>query len=66
MRIVAVEQFEELQNVIMEYVRGRRPEAVETYEEIPQAEVVTEPHEESIPRVVEELVKIRKLLEEQK
>lgn len=65
MRIVAVEQFEELRDVIMGYVRGRKPEAVETYEEVPQAELVTEPHEESISRVVEELVKIRKLLEKQ-
>lgn len=48
LRIEGVRQYEELQNVIMEFVRGKKPVAVETYER---------------DTVLEELVKIRKLLE---
>lgn len=48
LRIEGVEKYEELQNIIMEFVRGRKPVAVETYES---------------DTILEELVKIRKLLE---
>ncbi len=51
MKILGVEQFEELRTVIMGFVRGRKPVAVETYEE------------DTSSRILEELVKIRKLLE---
>lgn len=51
MRIGGVEQFEELRSFIMQYVRGIKPVAVETYEE------------DTSSRMLEELVKIRKLLE---
>jgi membrane protein YdbS with pleckstrin-like domain len=54
MKIVGVEQFEELRNIIMAHVRGKKPVAVETYEE------------DTSSRMLEELIKIRKLLEEQK
>ena len=53
MRIVGVEQFEELHNIIIAYVRGKKPVAVETYEE------------DTTSRMLEELIKIRELLEEQ-
>ena len=47
-----VEQFEELREMIMEFVKGKKPVAVETYEE------------ENIDlKILNELVKIRKLLE---
>ena len=50
-RIEGVRQFEELREMIMEFVRGKRPVAVETYEE------------DVILRILEELVKIREILE---
>jgi len=51
-KIEGVEQFEELRELIMEFVRGKKPVAVETYEE------------ENIDlKILNELVKIRKLLE---
>jgi hypothetical protein len=52
MKIQGIEQFEELREFIMEFVKGKRPIAVETYEE------------ENIDlKILNELVKIRKLLE---
>lgn len=51
MKIEGVEQFEELRNVIMQFVRGKKPVAVETYEE------------DTSSRMLEELIKIRELLE---
>jgi len=53
MKVLGVEQFEELRTVIMESVRGKRPVAVETYEE------------DVSSRILEELIKIRKVLEKQ-
>ncbi len=53
MKILGVEEFEELRNVILRFVRGKRPVAVETYEE------------DTSLRILEELVKIRELLEKQ-
>jgi len=50
-RIDGVRQFEELREMIMEFVRGKRPVAVETYEE------------DVTLRILEELVKIREILE---
>jgi len=51
-KIEGVEQFEELRELIMEFVKGKKPVAVETYEE------------ENIDlKILDELVKIRKLLE---
>ena len=51
-KIEGVEQFEELRELIMEFVKGKKPVAVETYEE------------ENIDlKILNELVKIRKLLE---
>jgi len=51
-RIEGIEQFEELRELIMGFVKGKRPMAVETYEE------------ENIDlKILNELVKIRKLLE---
>ncbi|MBO8183387.1 MAG: PH domain-containing protein [Archaeoglobus sp.] len=51
-KIEGVKQFEELRELIMEFVRGKKPIAVETY------------GEESINlKILNELVKIRKLLE---
>jgi membrane protein YdbS with pleckstrin-like domain len=47
-----IEQYEELQEVIMEFVRGKKPVAVETYEP-----------EDTTRKILEELIKIRKLLE---
>ena len=52
-RIEGMEEFEEIREMIMEFVRGRKPVAVETYEE---AAKPTDP-------VLRELIKIRKLLE---
>jgi hypothetical protein len=52
MRIEGVEQFEELRELIIGFVKGKKPVAVETYEE------------ENIDlKILNELVKIRKLLE---
>ncbi|MCP8305095.1 MAG: PH domain-containing protein [archaeon] len=50
-RIEGMEEFEELREKIMEFVRGKRPVAVETYEE------------DINLKILEELVKIRELLE---
>ncbi|MBU7045858.1 MAG: PH domain-containing protein [Theionarchaea archaeon] len=54
MKIEGVEQFEELRSTLMTHVRGKKPVAVETYEE------------DTSSRMLEELIKIRKLLEKQK
>jgi membrane protein YdbS with pleckstrin-like domain len=51
-RIDGIEQFEELRELIMEFVRGKKPVAVETYEE-----------ENNDLKILNELVKIRELLE---
>ena len=52
MKIEGVEQFEELRELIMEFVKGKKPVAIETYEE------------KNIDlKILNELVKIRKLLE---
>ena len=53
MKVLGVEQFEELRDVIMGFVRGKKPIAVETYEE------------DVSSRILEELIKIRKVLEKQ-
>ena len=50
-KIEGIEEFEELRVLIMGFVRGRRPVAVETYEE------------DTNLKILNELVKIRKLLE---
>ncbi len=51
-KMEGIEQFEELREFIMEFVRGKKPVAVETYKD------------ESIGlKILNELVKIRKLLE---
>jgi len=50
-RIDGMEQFEEIREMIMSFVRGRKPVAVETYEE-----------EDINLKILNELVKIRKLL----
>ncbi len=49
-RIEGMEQFEELRELIMGFVRGKKPVAVETYEE------------DINSKILDELVKIRKLL----
>ncbi len=52
-RIEGMKQFEELRELIMGFVKGRKPTAVETYEE------------KNIDlKILDELVKIRKLLED--
>ena len=51
LKILGVEHYEELRDIIMGFVRGKRPVAVETYEE------------DASSRMLEELVKIRELLE---
>ncbi len=51
-RIEGIEQFEELRELIMEFVKGKKPVAVETYEE-----------EDINLKILNELVKIRKILE---
>jgi membrane protein YdbS with pleckstrin-like domain len=51
-RIDGIEQFEELRDLIMESVRGKKPVAVETYEE-----------ENINLKILNELVRIRELLE---
>ena len=51
-KIEGIEQFEELRELIMEFVKGKKPVAVETYEE-----------EDIDLKILNELVKIRKLLE---
>ena len=51
-RIEGMEQFEELRELVMEFVRGKKPVAVETYEE-----------EDTNLKILDELVKIRELLE---
>lgn len=50
-KIEGIEEFEELREFIMGFVRGRRPVAVETYEE------------DTNLKILNELVRIRKLLE---
>jgi len=55
MRIEGMEHFEELRELIMEFVRGKKPAAVETYAQ----------EEEDINlKILTELVKIRELLEQ--
>ena len=54
LRIEGMKHFEELRELIMDFVRGKKPEAVETY--APEAE-------DSNLRILKELVKIRELLE---
>ncbi len=56
-RLDGIEDFEEMREFIMKFVRGKKPVAVEAYEEEPSA-VGTD--------VVKELVKIRKLLEKKR
>jgi uncharacterized protein len=56
-RLDGIEQFEDLREVIMKFVRGKKPVAVEAYEEEPSAAGTD---------VVKELVKIRKLLEKKR
>lgn len=51
-KIEGMEHFEELRELIMEFVRGKKPVAVETYEE-----------ENVDLKILNELVKIRELLE---
>ncbi|MEM2927675.1 MAG: PH domain-containing protein [Nitrososphaerota archaeon] len=51
-RLDGIEEFEELRELIMENIRGRKPVAVETYEE-----------ENINLKILNELIKIRKLLE---
>ena len=51
-RINGIEEFEELREVIMGFVKGKKPVAVETYEE-----------ENIDSRILNEVVRIRKLLE---
>jgi hypothetical protein len=51
--IDGVENFEELQDVITKFVRGKKPVAAETYEDSDSA-------------ILKELVNIRKLLEKKK
>lgn len=51
-RIEGIEQFEELRELIMEFVKGKKPTAIETYEE-----------ENVDLKILNELIKIRKLLE---
>jgi len=53
LRLDGIERFEELRDLIMSFVKRRRPAAVEVFEE-----------EEPTQKILEELVKIRKLLEE--
>jgi len=60
-KIEGVERFEELREYIMAFVRGRRPVAVETYDY--EEEETGKPGED---RVLNELVKIRKVLEKQR
>jgi len=55
MRIEGMEHFEELRELIMDFVRGKKPEAVETYDQ---------EAEDSNLRILKELVKIRELLEQ--
>ena len=51
-KLEGIEQYEELQEQIMSFVRGKKPTAVETYEE-----------EDVQGKMLEELQKIRKILE---
>jgi membrane protein YdbS with pleckstrin-like domain len=55
MRVVGVEDFEEMQTNIMNYVRGKKPVAVETFEGDYSRDVLSQ--------MLEELTRIRKLLE---
>ncbi|MEM4141259.1 MAG: PH domain-containing protein [Nitrososphaeria archaeon] len=50
-KILGIEKFEELRNIILEFVKGKKPLAVETYEE------------DFNLRILKELTKIRELLE---
>ena len=52
LRLDGIERFEELRDLIMSFVKKRKPAAVEVFEE-----------EELDQRILDELVKIRKLLE---
>lgn len=52
-KIVGIEQFEELRELILNFVKGKKPLAVETYEK-----------EDIELKIFEELVEIRKLLKE--
>jgi membrane protein YdbS with pleckstrin-like domain len=51
LHLEGIEHYEELQDIIMGYVRGRKPSAVETYES-------------SQDQILQELIKIRQLLEQ--
>lgn len=55
--IDGVEEFEELRNIIMDKVKGRKPVAVQTFEENPQ---ITPNDDQS--KILAELVEIKKLL----
>lgn len=53
LHVEGIEHYETLQNVIMEYVRGRKPSAVETYENTED-------------QILKEVTRIREFLEQQK
>ncbi len=57
-RLEGIEMFEEMRETLMDFVRGRKPVAVEAYDD----------HEENIKGsdVLKELVRIRKLLEKKR
>lgn len=57
-KIEGVKEFNELREIIMDMVRGRRPVATATYEQAAP--------EDASDRILNELVKIRKLLEKRK
>ncbi len=56
-RLDGIEQFEDMREFLMKFVRGKKPVAVEAYEDEPSSAGTD---------VVKELVKIRKLLERKK
>jgi len=55
LKIEGMEHFEELRELIMEFVRGKKPEAVETY---------AQEKEDINLKILNEVVKIRELLEQ--
>lgn len=64
LKIVGAERFEELRDIIMGFVRSKKPMAVETYEEErEEREEREEKPPDVLPQMLEELKKIRELLE---
>jgi membrane protein YdbS with pleckstrin-like domain len=60
LKVVGVEHFEELRDMVMEFVRSKKPVAVETFEGV---EAEEKPQKDVLLQILEELKKMRELME---